>query len=346
LVAPRPTLRDVARRAGVNPATASRALNPALPGRIAAPTERRVREAAEALGYRPDPVARSLRTRRSGFVGIVVPDLTNPVIPPIVRGIEGVLWTAGIACLLADTDNDVEREAALVDELLARRCEGLIVSTATRTSRTVNDLAGGDVPTILVTRNIDAGSLPLVAGDDAAGVEAAVVHLAELGHRRIAHVTGPLSLSTTITRRDAFEATVERLGVSASARVIHGEAFTTAAGEETAAELLGSGDRYTAILAGNDLIALGCLRALADAGLRCPEDVSLIGHNDTPMVASLEPPLTTVAIPQAEIGARAASMLLDGLDGREVAHGPVLLPTELIVRGSTAPPRAVGYAAA
>jgi LacI family transcriptional regulator len=337
---PRPTLRDVARRAGVNPATASRALNPALPGRIAAPTERRVREAAEALGYRPDPVARSLRTRRSGFVGVVVPDLTNPVIPPIVRGIEGVLWTAGIACLLADTDNDVDREAALVDELLARRCEGLIVSTATRTSRTVNDLAGGDVPTILVTRNIDAGPLPLVAGDDAAGVEAAVAHLAELGHRRIAHVTGPESLSTTIARRDAFEATADRLGLGASTQLIHGEAFTATAGEAAANELLATGDRFTAIVAGNDLIALGCLRALAGAGLRCPEDVSLVGHNDTPMVASLEPPLTTVAIPQAEIGARAASLLLDGLEGREVATDPVLLATELIVRGSTGPPPA------
>jgi len=337
LATSRPTLRDVARRAGVNPATASRALNPALPGRIAAPTERRVREAAEALGYRPDPVARSLRTRRSGFVGVVVPDLTNPVIPPIVRGIEGVLWTAGIACLLADTDNDVDREAALVDELLARRCEGLIVSTATRTSGTVNDLADGDVPAILVTRNIDAGSLPLVAGDDAAGVEAAVAHLAELGHRRIAHVTGPLTLSTTVVRRDAFEAATDRLGLRASRLLVHGEAFTAAAGHAAAEELLGGGERFTAIVAGNDLIALGCLEALADAGLRCPEDISLVGHNDTPMVASLEPPLTTVAIPKAEIGARAATLLLDGLEGREVASGPVLLPTELIVRGSTAP---------
>jgi LacI family transcriptional regulator len=336
----RPTLGDVALRAGVNPATASRALNPALPGRISAPTQRRVREAAQALGYRPDPVARSLRTRRSGFVGVVVPDLTNPVIPPIVRGIEGVLWSAGIACLLADTDNDIEREAVLVDELLARRCEGLIVSTATRTSKTVNDLAGADVPAILVTRNIDAGSLPLVAGDDAAGVDAAVAHLAELGHRRIAHVTGPPSLSTTTTRCSAFEAAIDRLGLGAPAPVVHGEAFATAAGKAAASQLLDLGERFSAIVAGNDLIALGCLQALAGAGLRCPEDVSLIGHNDTPMVASLQPPLTTVAIPQQQIGARAARLLLEGLGGGEVDTEPVLLPTELIVRGSTAPPAA------
>ena len=295
-----------------------------------------MREAARELGYRPDPVARSLRTRRSGIVGVVVPDLTNPVIPPIVRGIEGVLWTAGIACLLADTDNDIEREAVLVDELLGRRCEGLIVSTATRSSKTVNDLAAGDVPAILVTRDIDTHALPLVAGDDAAGVEAAVGHLAKLGHRQIAHVSGPLDLSTTVTRLRAFETAIEQLGLSA--RVVHGEAFTTAAGLDAARQLLAGGDRFTAIVAGNDLIALGCLRALAGSGLRCPDDVSIVGHNDTPMVASLQPPLTTVAIPQREIGVHAASLLLHRLGGGEVDNGPLLLPTELVVRGSTAPP--------
>jgi LacI family transcriptional regulator len=337
-VARRPRLSDVARRAGVNPATASRALNPALPGRIAEPTAARVRRAARELGYRPDPVARSLRTRRSGFVGVGVPDLTTPVIPPIVRGIEGVMWGSGVACLLADTDNDVGHEADLIEELLARRCEGLIVATATRTSEAVNALADGDVPTVLVTRDTEARSLPLVAGDDAAGVTAAVTHLSELGHRRLAHVTGPLELSTTVRRLTAFEAACDRLGVESAGRVVHGPSFTTAAGRAAADELLERTRDFTAIVAGNDLIALGCLSALADAGLRCPDDVSLVGHNDTPMVASLEPPLTTVAIPQREIGMRAAELLLRAFEGEELPAERVLLPTELVVRGSTAPP--------
>jgi LacI family transcriptional regulator len=339
MAARRPTLKDVARRAGVNPATASRALNPALPGRIAAPTERKVREAARELGYRPDPVARSLRTRRSGFVGVVVPDLTNPVLPPIVRAIEAELWTAGIACLLADTDNDVEREAILIEELLARRCEGLIVASATRTSAAVGELAGGETPTVLVTRDIDSHSLPLVAGDDAQGVEAAVAHLSDLGHRRVAHVTGPPDLSTTATRLRAFEAAAERRDLDVSGLVIHGEAFTAAAGREAAERLLKVDTEFTAVLAGNDLIALGCLQALAEAGLTCPEDVSVIGHNDTPMVDGLQPPLTTVAIPQTEIGTEAARLLLRRLQGDEPAAEPVLLATKLIVRGSTAPMR-------
>lgn len=335
-MARRPTLSDVARRAGVNPATASRALNPALPGRIAEPTAQRVRDAAAELGYRPDPIARSLRTRRSGFVGVVVPDLTNPVIPPIVRGIESVLWGAGIACLLADTDNDAEREAMMIDELRARRCEGLIISSATRTSAAVNGLAGGEVPAILVTRDTDAHSLPLVAGDDAAGVDAAVSHLAELGHHRVACVTGPSQLSTTTTRLGAFEAACERLGLECDGRIVQGAAFTTAAGKAAAERLIEADDKFTAIVAGNDLIALGCLQALAAAGLTCPGDVSLVGHNDTPMVDNLQPPLTTVAIPQRQIGVKAAELLLARLADADSAIGSVLLETELIVRGSTA----------
>jgi LacI family transcriptional regulator len=323
----------------VNPATASRALNPALPGRISAPTEERIRAAARELGYRPDPVARSLRTRRSGFVGVLVPDITNPVIPPIVRGVEGVLWKAGLASLLADTDNDPEREAILVDELLARRCEGLVIATATRDSQAINRLAGADVPAILVTRDLDSHALPLVAADDAAGVGEAVRHLAELGHREVAHVTGPGSLSTTERRKRAFRDECGRLGLEIEGRVVHGGAFTAGAGARAAGELLGRERPFTAIVAGNDLVALGCIRALAAAGLRCPRDVSITGHNDTPLVDSVDPPLTTVAIPQERIGAEAGRLLLRRLEGHEPeGNRRLLLPTEFLVRGSTAPP--------
>ncbi|MDO8212513.1 LacI family DNA-binding transcriptional regulator [Conexibacter sp. CPCC 206217] len=353
----RPTLRDVATRAGVHQATASRALNPALPGRVTAATAERVRAAARELGYVPDPTARSLRTRRSGVVGVVVPDLANPVLPPIVRGIERVLWSAGLACLLADTDNDPEREAVHVAELRARRCEGLIVATAARTSPTVSDLLGAELPAVLVTREIDGGGLPFVAADDAAGTAAAVAHLVALGHQRIAHVTGPLDLSTTMTRLEAFRAAL----VSASlplveSLVVHGDAFTTAAGERAAERL--PGRAFTAIVAGNDMIALGVIAALRRAGVRCPEDVSVTGHNDMPLVDRVDPPLTTVAIPQDEIGAAAARLLLERIDGGGGADASggaapagradtadadapprVLLPTRLIVRASTAPAR-------
>jgi len=324
----------------VHPGTASRALNPALPGRITEKTARKVREAARALGYLPDPAARSLRTRRSGVVGVVVPDLTNPVLPPIVRGIEETLWGAGLACLLADTDNDEEREAAVVAELQARRCEGIILATATRASATVKRLDGGDLPAVLVTRDIDGGSLPFVGADDASGVRALVQHLVELGHVRIAHLTGPASLSTTITREMALRAAIaDLLGPDREPTVRHGASFTIAAGRQLTRRFLGDHGAATAIVAGNDMVAIGCLEALTAAGLRCPEDISVAGHNDMPLVDKLQPPLTTVAFSQHSLGVRAAQVLLGRLAGEDPAERQ-LLPTELVVRGSTATPRA------
>jgi len=335
-VSPRPTIRDVAERAGVHPGTASRALNPAHPGRIAEPTASRVRAAARDLGYTPDPTARSLRTRRSGIVGVVVPDLTNPVLPPIVRGIEETLWTAGLACLVADTDNDVQREAVAVRELQARRCEGLVIASATRDSATVRALAGGGIPAVLVTRDVDGAGLAFVAGDDAAGVEAAARHLVGLGHERIAYLAGPRELSTTATRLAAVRRT---LTGTAEPVVVFCDAYAIAAGRRAARDLLAAHPDVTAILAGNDMVAIGVYEALAEAGLRCPADVSVAGHNDMPLVDKLAPPLTTVAIPRREIGVAAARRLLAGLRGEDEPARRTLLPTRLVVRGSTAPPR-------
>jgi LacI family transcriptional regulator len=296
-----------------------------------------VRAAAEALGYTPDPTARSLRTRRSGLVGVVLPDLTNPVLPAIVRAIEETLWRRGLAVLLADTDNDPAREGEVVDQLVARRCEGLVVATATRTSDTVRALARGDVPAVLVTRDVEGVDLPFVGADDAAGVAAAVRHLVDLGHERIACLTGPLELSTTVTRVRAFHAALAELRPGTEPLVRHGESFTIPTGRRLAEALLAEGHDVTAILAGNDMIALGVYEALSAAGVRCPDDISVVGHNDMPLVGSVSPPLTTVAIPKHRIGVEAASLLLDRLDGRGAGDERRLLDTRLVVRASTAP---------
>ncbi|MGH9088411.1 MAG: LacI family DNA-binding transcriptional regulator [Acidimicrobiales bacterium] len=337
----------MATRAGVHPATASRALNPAQQGRITEKTAHRVRSASAELGYLPDPTARSLRTRRSGLVGVVIPDLTNPVLAPIVRGVEESLWASGFACVLADTDNDRAREEAVIAELRARRCEGLIVATATWRSEAVRRLAEEGPATVLVTRDLDRGTLPFVAADDAAGVAASARHLRSLGHRLIAHLTGPSNLSTTRRRVQALtEVAADPAAPPLEVLVRHGPRFTVDVGRQLGARLLQERRDVTAILAGNDMIALGCLDALEEAGLHCPDDVSVVGHNDMPNVGRLRPPLTTVAIPQRVLGARAAEVLLRRLAGEHTIERH-LLAVELIVRGSTAPPAtSAGRAAA
>lgn len=330
----RPTIRDVAERAGVHPATASRALDPNLPGRITEATTQRVREAAEALGYRADPAARSLRTRRSGTVGVVIPDLTNPVLAPIVRSIEETLLEYGLACLVTDTDNREDRETALVAELEARRCEGLIIATAGRHSPAMSRLADTGTPAVLVTREPDGSRLPYVGADDAGGVTSAVEHLAGLGHRRIGHLAGPDHLSTTHIRVYAFREACVAAGIE-TASIAHGSGFTIEGGVESMRTLLDDTPGITAVVAGNDMMALGAYDVMAERGVRCPDDISVVGHNDMPFMSRVDPPLTTVAIPQSEIGVTAAHMLLELRAGRLPEPPRRLIPTRLVVRGST-----------
>jgi LacI family transcriptional regulator len=178
-----------------------------------------------------------------------------------------------------------------------------------------------------------------VGADDASGVRALVQHLVELGHVRIAHLTGPASLSTTVTRETALRGAIaDLLGPDREPVVRHGASFTIDAGRRLTRRFLGERRGITAIVAGNDMMAIGCLEALTAAGLRCPQDVSVAGHNDMPLVGKLQPPLTTVAFAQQSLGVRAAQVLLGRLADEDNAAERHLVPTELVVRGSTGRP--------
>ncbi|BBY86757.1 LacI family DNA-binding transcriptional regulator [Mycolicibacterium tokaiense] len=332
---PKPTIQDVARAAGVHPATVSRALNPALVGRVTPATTRRVEEAAARLGYVPDEFGRTLRTRRSRMIGVVVPDLGNPVFPPIVRGIEDTLRTAGYAALIANTDDSADREEELLRTLTARRCDGFIIASSRRDDRAVVDLVNTNTPVVLVNRLLDVDAAA-VSGDDAAGMVAAVDHLVALGHTAIAHVAGPVSLSMTGVRRTAFETAIEAAGLAVDPELIeHAQRYAADEGKAAFSALL---DRRipTAVIAGNDMIAVGCYAALRERGIPCPAEVSVIGFNNMPLSDFLDPALTTVAIPQYDIGARAAQLVLDLIADQPRSH--VLVPVALLVRGSTGPP--------
>jgi len=334
-------LADVARAAGVHPGTASRALNPSQSGQVSKETVRRVTRAAERLGYVPNAQARALRTSRSQLVGIVVPDITNPLFPPIVRGAEHVLTAAGYTVLLTDTDNDRDRERRQIDSLRGRGVDGFIVATALWKDPMLAELAAAEVVAVLANRSTLDSRWPFVGADDRAGVRLAVHHLVELGHRHIIHLAGPQAASTGKDRAAAFRAAAKECGLPAGdARVLVCSAYTEVQGRTVMARALAmAGTRCTAVVAGNDLIALGAIDAIIDAGLRCPDDVSVVGFNDMPFVERLQPPLTTVRVPLERMGGIAADMLITELDGEFSPAAPTrtLLGVDLIVRGSTAP---------
>jgi LacI family transcriptional regulator len=212
--------------------------------------------------------------------------------------------------------------------LRGRRCEGYIVATATRHDPAVADLVRDGVPVVLVNRLADADA-PAVVSDDAAGIRQAIGHLTALGHTVIGHIAGPAELSVAIAREEAYRAAV------AEPHVVRAGQMTAAAGR-VACRMLLRHRAVTAILAANDMIAVGCYAALDEAGLRCPDDVSLVGINDMPLAGWLRPPLTTVAIPQERLGAEAARLIADRIGDPGGGARTVTLPTELVVRGSTA----------
>lgn len=336
---PSPTLRDVADAAGVHAATASRALNPATRGLVNADTARRVIKVAETLGYRPNPIARGLKTSKSSTIGLVIPDLTNPLFPPIVRGIEDVLEPAGYSGLIVNTDNDQVREAAQIELLRSRQVEGLIVATARVRHPLLERLHDEGVVMVMVNRRPDGIDVPSITPDDAAGIELAVRHLAALGHRRIAHIAGPPETSTGVTRARSFRAAIRDLGLDDDEALITATRhWSEAAGADGLRRLLDDGVEFTAVVAGNDLIALGCYDVFAERGISCPDQMSVVGFNDMPFLDKLRPPLTSIAIPHQQIGAEAARLLLDQVADPTRPARSVQLPLSLVVRGSTAPP--------
>ncbi|ABK52665.1 transcriptional regulator, LacI family [Acidothermus cellulolyticus 11B] len=334
-----PRLRDVARLAGVHAATASRALNPATRSMVSAETAQRVLEAAAQLGYVANPIARSLKTNRTNSIGVVIPDLTNLLFPPIVRGIDDVLSPLGYSLLLVNTDNDKEREAAHIASLRARQVDGLILATALLEDPLLQRLGEQRVPLVLINRRMNTPGFPSVTGDDAGGVYLAVHHLVTLGHRRIAHLAGPQHTSTGQFRLRAYRQALQDLGLPHDDDLVaHCSAWTEAEGARGLAELLDRGVEFTAVLAGNDLLALGCYDLMRERGIHCPDELSIVGFNDMPIVDKLQPALTTVRIPHYRVGSEAAHMLLERLHKPDTPAKSILLPLELVVRGSTAPP--------
>jgi LacI family transcriptional regulator len=333
------TLRDVARLAGVHPGTVSRALNPATEALVNDDTVRRVREAATELGYRPNPMARGLKTNRTYTIGVLIPDIQNPLFPPIIRGIDDVLGPAGYTPLIANTDNDPERERTDVDAMRARQVDGFITATARRDHELLDEVARSTAPVVLVNRRVEDGLLPSATPDDRRGSRLATEHLLALGHRRIAHLAGPPELSTGLGRREGYADAMRAAGLDVEPGLVRaGRMFTEPEGARLCAELLDAGETFTAIVAANDLMALGCYDVFAARGLDCPRDISVVGFNDMPFADRFRPPLTTIRIPHYEIGVAAAELLLDLLRDPETPPREVVLPAEVVVRGSTAPP--------
>ena len=324
------TIADVARAAAVSTGTVSHVLSGAR--RVRPETRARVEQAIDELGYRPSSIARALSSRRTQTVGMVVPDVTNPFFSDLIWQVERALTDADYALIFGNSANDPERERRYLEDLLARRVDAAVLVLTAGADEAFLRRVAGEIPTVYVDRPA-AAAADAVVGDNGAGTADAVGHLVSLGHSRIALVNGDERLPTARERRGGFDAALAGHGLEATARAA-GQ-FTLEDGYRLALEVLD--EEPTAICAGNDLIAMGVLNAAAERGLRVPEDLGVVGYDDTPYAAFTSPPLTTVRQPGRMMGTETARLLLSRLDGYDGGPRRVVVHPELVVRASTAP---------
>lgn len=332
--ASRPTIVTVAKVSGVSVASASRALN----GRPVSPdVQRKVLAAAEQLGYVPDAAARSLRERRTGQLAFAVPDIGNPFYVTMMSGIESLTKTEGYRLLVHSTDGDSADEVALIESMSRNYVDGLILSPLRVTDGLLRALARSPAPIIVASDLPDGCLVDRVRTDNASGVELAVKHLLALGRRRLAMVNGPAETLPGAVRGRAFQQAVVAAGLPADPDSIeHAADFTHAAGRAAARRLL-SRTEPDAVMCANDLIAVAVIRTLAETGRRVPEDVAVVGIDDTELAEFHLPSITSVSLESVDLGRLAARMLLDRIADPDLPPRREVIEPRLVVRESTSP---------
>jgi len=330
------TIRDVAELVGVHHSTVSRALSPDKRSKISPGVVKKIEKAAKKLGYYPNIVAASLKRNRSFTIGVLVPDLMNPLFPPIIRGIQDTAAAAGYTVITVNTDDEEQKELDALRMMQSRAIEGVILATARRRDPTVEKCIEEGIPFVLVNRTAEINDVNAVILDEDYGIRSILDHLLSLKHTRIAHVAGPAHTSTGFHRAKVFSDYLRVHGLPADL-VEHASRFTVEEGRWAIRKILEKNTRITAVVAGNDLLALGCIDELRNMGLDVPGDVSLTGYDDMPFISRLSPALTTVSVPKYEMGSQATRTLLEIIDG-DTNQVPVVLRMQphLEVRGSTA----------
>ncbi len=330
----RPTIRDVAEKAGVSKSLVSLVLRNAP--HVSDAKRAAVLAAIDDLGYRPNAVARSLVRRHTSVLGVLVSDLHNPFFADLVSGIEAAARQRGYATFVNSGSRSPTREAAALETMLELRADGIIMA-GSRLATPLIAAASRTVPVVLITRAPRLGTIDSIVNDDIVGARLVVEYLIGLGHEAIAHVDGGREPGGP-GRRRGYERTMQAHGLERHTRVSRG-AFTEEGGAIGTRALLEKGPPPTAIFAANDQAALGAFAALDDAGLNVPDDVSLVGYDNTSIAAFRHIALTTINQPRREMGEKSVELLLERLEGQRTQPRRLVLDPVLVERRTTAPPR-------
>ena len=329
----RVTMADVAREAGVSLMTVSRVVNEK--GEVSPSTRQRVLEIVERLGYRPSAIARGLATRRTGSLGLVMPDVANPFFSDVARGAEHVAYADGYNIFLCNTDEDPQRELSVLQSLEEKQVDGVVLCSSRLDDSELEAVLVHHPAVVLVNRRLERDRVVgSVLSDDEAGGRMATQHLLQSGHRAVGFLAGPLASRSGRQRAKGYRAAL------ATADLPHNPDWTrhcspvVQGGRETALYLLTAYPELTALFCYNDLVAVGALQACADLGRQVPDDLAVVGFDDILLAALVTPSLTTCRVRRYELGAQAMRLLLDQIGGRPGECAEIVLQPELIVRAS------------
>lgn len=327
-----PTIVDVAARAGVSRTTVSRVINDQPVDREMA---ERVREAVEALGYRPSRLARGLRTQRAQVWAFVISDIRNVFFTEVMRGVEEASWARGHTLIVCNTDEQLSREQVYLEMLLDEHVSGVIIAPASTSQTDVGGLRAKGIPVVAIDRTFTHQQTDGVVVDNAGGARVAVTHLLDNGFSRVACITGPVEKSTSRERKAGWEEALRARGLRPSQRLVRHADYKIDGGREAMLDLLAGPKPPDAVFVANNHMTTGVLQAVAQQGLRVPDDLAIVGFDDSPWSAVVKPPLTTVRQPTYEIGRRATDLLLRRLGGYTGPPKRVVLSPQLVVRGSS-----------
>ena len=330
----RVTMADVAHEVGVSMMTVSRVIN--HKGDVSEVTRRRVLEAIERLDYCPSGIARGLATRRTGTLGLVVPDVANPFFAEVARGVEHVAYAEGYNVFLCNTDEDPERELAVLNSLEEKRVDGLVLCSSRLESEDLRLVVDSHPAVVLVNRRLNGAGeqVRAVLVDDVLGGRLTAGHLVSRGHRAIGLLAGPEGSRSGRCRLQGYQAILAEAGLKLDAGWVQSCAPMADAGCAAARALLDAHPELTALLCYNDLVAVGVLRAAAELGRGVPQDLAVVGFDDIALAALVTPPLTTCRVPRHELGVRAVKLLLDQIRGESAGSEEIVLQPELVVRES------------
>jgi len=328
----RVTMSDVAREAGVSLMTVSRAIN--AKGEINPQTRARVLRVAEEMGYRPSNIARGLATRRTHTLGLVIPDVANPFFSDVARGAEHVAYAAGYNVFLCNTDEDPQRESAVLQSLEEKRVDGIVLCSSRLDDGELRTVVDRHPAVVLVNRELENAGAGVVLVDDETGGRAVAQHLLQAGHKAVGLLAGPPASRSGHQRARGYRAALAAAGLPYRPDWVRDCSPVVESGQAVASALLAAHPELTALECYNDLVAVGALQACADLGRRVPDDVAVAGFDDIVLAALVTPPLTTCRVPRYELGAQAMRLLLEQIGGCPQGHRKIVLRPDLVVRAS------------